>query len=490
MTLLSDEKPLSFAQQRMWFIHQYDTEGDVQNNVFYAIELSGPLVVDALRSAFLELIRRHASLRTRFEQRDGMPYQVVDSFAELSIPLTAIERHELKPRIDAHARHVFDLARLPLWRVDILRLKDDEHVLLINMHHIICDGPSIRLLFRELTTLYDAALAGESVVLPAPPDIQYTDYASSERERVENGALDADLEYWRERLRGAPDLLALPADRPRPAVASHSGASIPFGLSEELVARLKVLRRREGTTLFKTLLAAFQVLLWRYSQETDIVVGVPVTVRTRPDLEGVVGFFINTLPLRIQIDPDQSFSALLGRVSTTVLGAQSHQEIPFDYLVSELSPQRSLGHNPIMQVVFALQKVALSALRLRGIETRRLDQDNAAARFDISLSVYDREHDVVGTCEYRTDLFDRSTIERMLGHYTRLLEAIVANPDERISRYELLGERERQRILVDWNRNAIAVPAEQTMHGLVEAQAARNPDAIALAFEGREWTYR
>jgi amino acid adenylation domain-containing protein len=479
------EQPLSFAQQRMWFLHQYDTEGDVQNNVFYAIELSGPLAVDALRHAFEEIARRHAALRTRFGQRDGVPYQIVDPHAGIAIPLTEVERGELKARIDAHARHVFDLETGPLWKVDVLRLKADEHVLLINMHHIVCDGPSFRIVFRELTALYNASIDRAPLDLPVPSG-QYTDYVIRERQRIDEGLLDADLDYWRERLRGAPELLALPTDRPRPATATHSGATVAFELSEELVARLKELRRREGTSLFKTLLAAFQLLMWRYSNLTDILVAAPVAVRTQPELEGVVGFFINTLPFRIQIDPNERFSALLGRVTATVLEAQDHQEIPFDYLVSELSPQRSLAHNPIVQVVFALQREALSALRLAGLEARRLAQDNAAARFDISLSVYERADDIVGTCEYRTDLFDRATVERLLDHYRRLLEAIVADPDERVSRYDLLSADERRQILVDWNRNAIPVPEHQTMHGLVEAQ---DPGAVALVFEGTQLTY-
>jgi amino acid adenylation domain-containing protein len=484
-----DEHPLSFAQQRMWFLHQYDTDGDVQNNVFYAIELRGPLDVDALRGAFAEIARRHAALRTRFGQRDGVPYQLVDTAANVAVSLTEIGRGELKAAIDAHARHVFDFERGPLWKADLLRLAPDEHVLLVNMHHIVCDGPSFRIVFRELTALYNAAVRGEAAELPPPP-VQYTDYARWERQRIEEGQLDADVVYWRERLRGAPDLLPLPTDRPRPAVATHAGGTVPFALSAEIVARLRELRRRENTTLFKTLLAAFQLLMGRYSSQADVVVGAPVSVRSKPEFENVVGFFINTLPLRAQIDPDERFTDLLARVTATVLEAQEHEEIPFDDLVSRLRTQRSLAHNPIVQTVFALQREALSALQLDGITARRLAQDNAAARFDVSLSVYERANDIVGTCEYRTDLFDGATIERLLAHFTRLLEAIVADPQQRVSRYEFLGEEERQRIVVDWNRNRIAVPAEQTMHGLVEMQAATNPDAVALVFEGSQLTYR
>jgi amino acid adenylation domain-containing protein len=481
--------PLSFAQQRMWFLHQYDTEGDVQNNVFYAIELKGDFAANALQAAFQEITRRHATLRTRFGQTGGVPYQIVDPFAGVDVPVSDVSPGDVQARIDAHARTVFDLEHGPLWKAEILRVDAQEHVLLVTMHHTVCDGSSFRILFGELSALYNASIHGQTVVLPELP-IQYTDYAAWQRQLIDEGRLDPDLAYWKERLRGAPDLLALPTDRPRPAMATHAGASVPFALSSKLLSGLKELRQRERTSSFKTLLAAFQVLMWRYSQQTDVVVGAPVTVRRQPGLEGLIGFFINTLPLRTQIDPNERFSGLLGRVTATVVEAQEHQEIPFDYLVRELSPQRTPGYNPIVQVVFALQRKALGYLQLEGIETRRLEQDNAAARFDIALSVYETPDEISGTCEYSTDLFDRATIERLLAHYTRLLEGIVADPHQRVSRYELLSAEERRQILVDWNSDKIPYPEDLTLHGLFEAQAERTPHALAVIFEGQTLTYR
>jgi amino acid adenylation domain-containing protein len=481
------EMPLSFAQQRLWFLNQYDTEGDAQYNVTVALALSGALRVDALRAALQTIAERHASLRTRFGQRDGVPYQIVDPSPEIAMPIIEIDRGELAERVDAHVRHTFDLENGPLWKVDLMRLDAHEHVLLVNIHHIACDGPSFQVLFSELTELYPAFADGKPNPLPALP-IQYSDYAWWQRQWVEQGRAGADLAYWKEQLRGAPPLLALPTDRPRPAVATHHGASVPFRLPRSLHERLNALGRSERATLFAILLAAFKVLLWRHSQQRDVLVGAPVTARNQPVLEGLIGFFVNTLALRTEIDPHESFSALLRRVRTTLLEAQDHQDIPFDYLVNELSPQRSLSHSPIVQVMLAFQRDALRALHLPGIEARRLEQNRSAARFDIGLSILETPDDLTGTCEYNTDLFDRATIERLLDHYRRLLEAIVADPGERVSRYELLSERERLQF-AQWNRTQ-DYPRNQTMHGLVEAQAERVPDAIALVFEGQHLTYR
>ena len=482
------EMRLSFAQQQVWLLSHFDTAGNAQNTIGHAIELSGALDVDAMRASVRLIARRHASLRTRCGQRDGVPYQIVDSFTEIEIPLIEIESRDLNARIDAHAQHVFDLENGPLWKLGILRLSANKHVFLIHMHQIVSDQTSIGILLSDLTALYNAAIDGKPSPLSALP-IQYTDFAEWQRQWIDQGGATPELSYWKERLRGAPALLAVPTDRPRPAAATHCGSTAPFRLPQTLYPRLNALSQHERATLFMTLLTAFKVLVWRYSHQTDIVLGVPVAGRNQPGVERLIGLFTNTLVLRTQMHADESFSTLLQRVKKTVLEAQDHEEIPFDYLVNQLNPERTLSYTPIVQVMFAFQPTPLSALHLRGIEATWLEQNRETMRFDMDFSLFQTPEEITGTLEYSTDLFDRATIEHLLDHYGRLLEAIAASPEERISRYELLSEEEWQQVVVEWNRNQQEYPQELTLHGLFQAQVERTPDAIALVFEGAHLSY-
>ncbi|MEA2488848.1 MAG: hypothetical protein QOH21_640, partial [Acidobacteriota bacterium] len=358
-----------------------------------------------------------------------------------------------------------------------------SHLLVLSLHHSIADGWSMGVLMNELVALYTGS--------PLPPlAIQYADFAYWQRAWLTGDVLAAETDYWKTALANLPPLLELPTDRPRPPVQSYRGAHEPFRLSRELTDGLNALSRKSGATLFMTLLTAFDILLSRYSGQTDIAVGTPVANRTRAELEPLIGFFINNLVLRADLSGDPTFMALLAKVRETALQAYAHQDVPFEVLVEQLNPARSLSYSPLFQVMLVLQNAPFSALRLPGLEIAPVPFEQRATKVDLTLSMTETAEGLRGMLEYSTDLFDRATIERLIGHFTRLLTAIVANPEERISRYGLLGEDERQQVLVEWNRHDIPYPEELTLHGLFEAQAARTPDAVAIIFERQQLSYR
>ena len=473
--------PLSFAQQRLWFLNQLEGPGYTYN-IPAVFRLRGPLDVDALSRALHGVVERHEVLRTRFVERDGVPMQVVgNEFTYRTYrTYTTYRTYEL---IDEELHHPFDLTRDPLFRALLIEEAPDTHVLVLVLHHSIADGWSMGVLMDELLALYTAS--------PLPPlTLQYADFAHWQRQWLTGEVLQAETDYWKQALAGLPPLLELPTDRPRPPVMSYRGEHEPFHLSKELAGQLNALSRRSGATLFMTLLAAFDVLLSRYSGQTDIAVGTPVAGRTRPELEPLVGFFINSLVMRADLSDDPSFSALLAQVRERALQAYAHQDIPFEVLVEQLNPARSLSYAPLFQVMLVLQNAPFSGLRLPDVEIEPIKSKQRSTKVDLTLSLTETEHGLDGVLEYSTDLFDRSTIERLLAHFTRLLEAIVANPEERVSRYELLSAEEREQILVDWNRHDIPYPQDLTLHGMFEAQAACTPDALAIIYEGQQLTYR
>jgi len=479
--------PLSFAQQRLWFLTKLEGPSSTYN-IPVALRLRGRLDGEALVRAIATIVERHEVLRTRFREADGVPRQVIEPAGRFMVsresPSTAITT-----LLEEELHHRFDLLGDPLFRARLIEESPASHVLMLNLHHSVGDGWSVGVLMNELTLLYDAFRQGGLSPLP-PLAIQYADYAHWQRQWMTGEVLSAELDYWKEALADLPPLLELPTDRPRPAVQSDRGAHEPFQLSRQLTDRLRALSQVSGATLFMTLLAAFDILLSRYSGQTDFAVGTPVANRTRPELEPLIGFFINTLVLRADLSGDPSFTALLARVRETALNAYAHQDVPFEFLVEHLKPARSLSHSPLFQVTLLLQNAPFSPLELPGLEVAPIRLEQRSTKFDLSLSLTETAAGLAGALEYSTDLFDRATVVRLLDHYRRLLEAIVDNPGQRISRYELLGTDEREQILVEWNRNPVDVPAEQTMHGLVEAQAERHPDALAIIFEEAQLTYR
>ncbi|MDQ6819898.1 MAG: amino acid adenylation domain-containing protein [Actinomycetota bacterium] len=484
--------PASFAQQRMWFLQRL--EGGAVYNVPSATRLRGPLDFVALERSLTTIIERHESLRTIFQLVDGVPHQVV-----LPPEPVALESYDISDHADAaeralemvseQARTSFDLScELPI-RLALIKLADEDHVLTLTLHHIVSDAWSMGVLGRELGELYGGLLSGHSVELPELP-IQYADYAAWQREWLTSGGLDQQLGYWRQKLAGAPNLLELPTDKPRPAEQSFSGRTLRTERSRELLERVQEISQRERTTVFMTLLAVFAALLARYSRQDDVVVATPVAGRDRVELEPMIGLFVNTLALRVQLDDDPTFLQLLERVRETSLEALSNQDVPFDQLVQELRPQRSRSHPPIAQVMFVMQGGVQPPLALDGLEHERIQSDRGTAKFDLAMFAGEAPDGLRIAIEYCTDLFEAGTIERMLDHYHLLLDAALADPDCPVSRLPMLSEAERELILRQWAAGEPRPEPARPVHELVSDQARLTPDAAAVTFGDRELTYR
>jgi amino acid adenylation domain-containing protein len=482
--------PLAHAQLRVWFLAQLDPESRAYN-VAEAHRITGPIDVAALHESLQAVVQRHEILRTAYVLVDSEPRQVVQPAAAvdfhcLDLPTDDQEDILLKI-IDREEQRQCDLERGPAVRFRLIRLANGDHVLLRVWHHIVWDGWSMSVFDRELSALYAAIINRHEPKLPALP-IQYADYAVWQREWLQGAVLEQQLAYWKARLAGAATL-ELPTDRPRPPVLSSRGARAVFDLSAPLVPRLKELGRREGATLFMTLLAVFQVLLARYSGQSDIVVGAPIAGRRRIELEGLIGFFANTLVLRSDLSGNPGFRELLERVRENALSDYAHQDLPFERLVEELAPARDLSRNPLFQVSFALQNNPAATLQLEGLQVRRVALPRRNVKFDLSLAVREVEQGLRATWEYSTDLFDAATIARMAEHFQVLLAAIVGAPDQGIDELPLLTEAERQQLLVDGNATATDYPRDRCVHQLVEAQAARTPDAVAVVDADQSLTY-
>jgi amino acid adenylation domain-containing protein len=488
--------PPSFAQQRLWFLDRLEP-GNPFYNLPAALRIEGELDDVALERSLDEIMRRHEVLRTNFHVVDGEPVQVVAPRRQLV--MARIDLSHLPPaeREAAARRHMteeagqgFDLARDALVRVRLLRLDAAAHVLLITLHHIVCDGWSVGVLVEELGALYEAYRRGAQRSPLAELTVQYGDYARWQREWLTGETLDAQLQYWKKQLAGAPPVLELPTDRPRPSVQTFNGAERAFTIPADLTGAIKKLNRREGVTMFMTLLAAFKVLLRRYTAQTDIVVGTPIAGRNRAEIEPLIGFFVNTLVLRSDLGDNPSFRELLGRVRETTLGAYAHQDLPFEKLVEELRPERDLRHAPLFQVMFALQNAPQGALRLEGVELSLLDVESTTTRFDLVLNLTETPEGLRGGFSYNTDLFDEATVGRLVEHFQRLLQSAASQPLHPIDTLPLSSPAELRQVLFDWNDTAAAYPRGRCIHELFEAQAARTPDAAAVRFEDEELSYR
>jgi len=490
-----DAFPLSFAQQRLWFLDQFDS-GSPAYNISSAVLLDGPLHLRSLSRAFNEVLRRHEVLRATFATFEGQAIQLISPPSDDDLPLADLsalpegEREGARRALIATlARRPFELASGPLVRAVLIRMGERRHVLSLTLHHIVSDGWSSEILMRELTTLYGAYSRGEQSPLPELP-IQYADFAHWQREWLSGPALDSQLSYWRRQLQGAPALLELPADRPRPAVQSYRGAQYYVGLSPELSARLSELSRREGVTLFMLLLAGFQALLSRLSGQDDVVVGTPVAGRNNVETEGLVGLFVNTLVLRADLSGGPTFRELVGRVREACVGAYAHQDVPFEKLVEELQPERNLSHSPLFQVLFALQHAPKAGGGLQTLSLTPFKTETQTSKVDLQLMVEEGEEGLVCGVEYSTDLFDEATVRRLLGNYERLLAGAVEDPARPVSELPLLTESERRQLLRDWNDTRTDYGETVALHGMFEAQAERTPDAVALVFEGQQLTYK
>ncbi|WP_442923200.1 amino acid adenylation domain-containing protein [Microcoleus sp. A6-C5] len=487
--------PTSFAQQRLWFIDQFEP-GNHFYNLPAAVLLKGRLNVVVLELCFKEIVRRHEALRTTFATVDGQPVQVVGQNFNFGLQvldlqkLPEIQREaEVKKLAAAEASKPFDLTKWPLLRASLLQLDAEEYVLLLTLHHIIFDGWSIGVFLQELAALYEAFSIGKPSSLPEL-SIQYADFAIWQREWLAGDRLQTQLNYWKKQLSGTPPLLELPADRPRPPAQTYRGAKESFLIPKTLTAALKKLSRQENATLFMTLLAAFKTLLYRYTGQADIPVGSPIANRNRAEIQGLIGFFVNTLVLRTDLSGDLTFRQLLDRIREMSLQAYAHQDLPFEKLVEELQPDRNLSYNPLFQVAFVLQNAPVAAESIAGLNLTLLDVDNQTAKVDLTLYLEEKQEEISGQFEYSTDLFDAVTIRRMAGHFLTLLEGIAANPDRRIEELPLLGEKERHQLLVEWNDTRSDYSSDRCIHQLFAAQVERTPDAIAVVFKDQKLTYR
>ncbi|HKP83852.1 MAG TPA: amino acid adenylation domain-containing protein, partial [Pyrinomonadaceae bacterium] len=445
----SGELPLSFAQQRLWFLDQWEPSSPFYNSPS-ALRLSGQVDLAVLQRTLFEVVRRHEVLRTAFPTVDGQPRQRIVEGWQPALPLIdlssldqAMAREAVKRLVQREALQPFELATGPLLRATLLRLGAEEHVLLFTMHHIVSDGWSMGLLVREVAALYKAYQGGEESPLEELA-VQYADYAVWQREWLAGEVLEGQLEYWRRQLAGAPAVLELPTDRPRPRVQSYRGATSEFRLNTELTAGLKELSRRSGVTLFMTLLAGFEVLLWRLSGQEDICVGTAIANRTRRETEGVIGFFVNTLVLRVEMSGELSFRELLGRVREVCLGAYGHQEVPFERLVEELRPERSLSHSPLFQIAFGLDNAPREELELPGLKLSGMELEDEVVRFDLTLWMNEEAGELSGRWTYRTELFDAQRVEQMTRQWERLLQSIVANPEAAVETLEMFTEAEKE----------------------------------------------
>jgi amino acid adenylation domain-containing protein len=487
--------PLSFAQQRLWLLEQLNPDTSTYC-IATAYHLTGLLDVTALEKSLCELIQRHEILRTTFSEMNGLPTQVISKETALTLPLINLEKlspnqqkSETQRQADQEGKRSFDLAQGPLLRTKLLRLNEQEHVLLLNMHHIISDGWSFDVSFRELTALYQAFASSKPSPLPKLP-IQYADFSCWQREWVQNKVFQSQLDYWKKQLSQGISVLQLPTDRPRPLIKTYQGSYQSIEISKELTKKLKVLSQQEGVTLFMTLLAAFQTLLLRYSAQAEIVVGSPIAGRNQPETNELIGFFVNTLVLRTDLSGNPSFRELLLRVREVALGAYAHQDLPFEQLLEELQPERDLSRTPLFDVMFVLQKASPQVLEIPGLALIPLEVDNGTAKFDLTLDLQEIAEGMKGRLEYSTDLFDADTISRMIDNLQTLLVGIIANPAQCLSDLPILSPAEQHRLLVEWNSFQPNALSNICIHHLFEAQVEKTPDDIAIVYNNQQFTYQ
>lgn len=488
--------PLSYNQQGLWVLNQL-MDGETLYHTPTAARLRGPLDVAALKNALQAIVDRHAALRTVFRIVEGTPQQFVNDF-RLDVPVvdlkdisSDVREAEALRLLKTESTKPFDLMNGPLLRAFVVRLNEDDHMMLVTMHHIVTDGWSMGIFNRELAEFYRAYVNGKE---PSLPDlsIQYSDYATWQREWLSGIRYTSQLDYWKSQFATPSTALELPTDHPRQSMQELRGvraAHHKLVLSSELTGALKQLSQTENVTLFMMLIAAFKVLLHRYTNEEDIVVGTPIAGREQPQTEDLIGLFINTLALRTNVSSDLTFAELLARVKQTAIGAYQHSALPFERLVKEVQPNRAAGQNPLFQVMFVLQTESIQPLNLDGLTVEPFRIENPLAKFDLTLDIFERDRQLICQFEANAELFEAATIERMMGHFQVLLEAIVNDPSRRVVDLPILTDAERNQLLVEWNRTEAEYPAMQGIHELFERQAASTPDAVALISGDEELTY-
>ncbi|MEH2199893.1 non-ribosomal peptide synthetase [Nostoc sp.] len=486
--------PLSFSQERLWFLYQLQSDSSTYN-VSFAFRLQGLLNISALAHSLNEIIQRHEALRTGFLAAENKPVQVIAPSLKLTLPVLNLQELPETERetqvlqlVKNEVQQLFDLEQGSLLRSSLVQLGENEYVLLLSVHHIAFDGWSEGILWRELTALYKAFSTGKPSPLPELP-IQYADFAVWQRQWLQGQVMDTQLNYWKQQLAGAPPLLELPTDRVRPPIQTNRGGIKHFQLDDPLTQKLKSLSEKSGATLFMTLLTGFVILLSRYSNQQDILVGSPIANRNRSEIEAIIGFFVNILVLRTDVSGNPSFWELLQRVRQVGIEAYSHQDVPFEQVVEALQPERNLNYSPLFQVMFVLLNTPPGKLELPGLSVTPLEIETPTSKFDLTLLMTETEQGLSGSLEYNLDLFEEATITRMVGHFITLLEGIVANPEERISQLPLLTQSEQHQ-LVEWNDSQAKYPTDKCIHQLFEEQVQSTPDAVAVVFDNQQLTYR
>jgi len=486
--------PLSFAQQRLWYLDQLDPRSPLYN-IPMAFQFIGKLDIPALQTSLNTIVQRHENLRSSFPTIDGKP--ILRIAPELTVPVVMVDLQELlkseRERTALHlaneeTRRPFRLSEPPLLRAIVFRLDDTNHIMVLTLHHIISDGWSSGIFMQELSALYQSYLTQQSPALPALP-IQYVDFAHWQRNWLQGEVLERQLAYWKQQLADCPALLELPTDYQRPAVQTSNGAHLIFEVSKELTQQLARLSRQEGVTHFMTLLAAFETLLYRYSGQSDFCVGTPIANRNRTEIEGLIGFFVNTLALRARISPELSFRQFLAHVRNTTLSAYAHQDVPFEKVVDAIQPERNLSHSPIFQVMFTYHSGSAPEIALPEITIRAIPLENQLSKFDLTLSLDEIDGTIHGAFEYNTDLFTANRIERMAQHFQQLLLEIAKDPDQKLGRLPIVPGPELTQLIDEWNRTERAFPEDQCLHQLFEAQVTRHPQAIAVAFKNDQLSY-
>jgi amino acid adenylation domain-containing protein len=487
--------PLSFPQERLWLLHQLHPES-VAYHVMRPMRVTGALDVQLLQRALTEVLNRHEVYRTTIGTKHGRPVQIIHPPQPIELPITDLrdlpreEREErVRQLIESEGQRPFDLAHGPLWRLSLLQLDEEEYLLMFSEHHVLHDGWTEGRLVLDFIALYAAFAENQPYPLPEL-SIQYADFAYWQRQTFQGEMLETLLSYWRKQLADIPPMLELPTDFPRPAVMSFRGANSNWEFTPELTKAINAFSRREGVTLYMTLLAAFNVLLHRYTKQEDIAIGAPIANRNRVETEWLTGFFVNTLVMRNDLSGDPEFREMLRRVREVALGAYTHQDMPFERLVEDLQPDRTLNRQPLFQVMFVLQNAPNPPIELPGMTFETLRVHNRTSKFDLLLSMREDGDHLTAALEYNTDIFAEATIRRMLQHFQNLLEEIVAHPEQRISELSLMKEPERQQLLVEWNDTQAAYPEDRSLMQLFEDQVARTPDAVAITFGEESLTYR
>jgi non-ribosomal peptide synthase domain TIGR01720/amino acid adenylation domain len=487
--------PLSFAQQRIWFLHQMDSQNPAYNES-PTIRLTGSLNIEVLEQSLNAIIERHEILRTTFPMIDGKPIQKILPSLQINllvVNLQDLPSNQIEEIIAQELQKPFDLTQAPLVRFTLLDLGQESYILVPVIHHIIIDGWSKGIFFKELSYFYQSFLSKTPVNLPQLP-IQYADFAVWQRQWLQGEILENQLNYWQKQLADAPPLLELPTDQPRPSIPTFQGHTLNFQIDPDLTDKLKTLSQRSGVTLFMTLLATFTTLLFRYSHQEDILIGTPVANRNRQEIEPLMGFFVNTLVMRNSLQGNPTFWELLQQVRQSVLGAYANQDVPFEKVVDVLQIERSLSYNPLFQVMFALQNAPLGDLNLPGLKATSLAVENVRVKFDLSLVLEETETEkgtyLEGFWEYSSDLFTAERITRLVGHFQTLLKGIVTNPQQQVGELPLLMEAEKQQLLVDWNQTESPYPKNKCIHQLFEEQVTKNPDAIAIIYEQESLSYQ